>query len=317
MNTSTKNTIQWLGKTLTIISIIFIFRSVFRLELDFFGIRNLPIFMVVFLTGVIIKTITVFLSGRVWGNWISFFARRRCNPVETLCVYTKANIGKYLPGNVMQYVERNLFAERMNVKQAEVAFSSMMEVLSLVCVAFVIGMLTSMDRLSLAIYQIFVRLESSGYIVILFAILLIILLCIVAFILLRKKISTIHSTMSFTAFLRCAVRNAFGQAVVLFFLGAIYAMLYSIMGDGISLTQLRLIIGGYTISWVLGFIVPGAPGGIGIREYVAQLLIEPLIGAELTLTISLIHRLITIIGDFAAYLLGILISYRNNKGSFK
>lgn len=67
------------------------------------------------------------------------------------------------------------------------------------------------------------------------------------------------------------------------------------------------MVSAYIISWVLGFVVPGAPGGIGVREFVLTLLLGKTVGAELILTLSIMHRLTTIIGDFMAYLILLLI----------
>ena len=76
---------------------------------------------------------------------------------------------------------------------------------------------------------------------------------------------------------------------------------------GMSLPFILLIISGYIIAWVLGFIVPGAPGGIGVRELVITLLLGSVVGESMVVTLSVTHRLITIIGDFMAYLVRFLI----------
>lgn len=301
-----KRILKWMGNTLTVISLLFILRAVYRLGFDFSGITNYPLFFLVILFSVCIKVLTVFISGCVWGNWVSFFARRRCNPMDVLSVYTKANIGKYLPGNVMQYVERNLFADRMNVGQAQVAVSSILEALSLVFVAFIIALLSSMDRLSLAVHSVSERLGPSFFPILLLLLAVLFSASFIVMFIFRKRILPVLQSYSLSAFLRCALINALGQGLVLFLLGALFSLLYVFMGGNPEPSLLFLIIGGYVVSWVLGFVMPGAPGGIGVREYVIQLLIAPLIGAEITLTISIIHRLITILGDFAAYLIGAL-----------
>lgn len=71
------------------------------------------------------------------------------------------------------------------------------------------------------------------------------------------------------------------------------------------------LVAGYIIAWVLGFVVPGAPGGIGVREFVLTLLLGNVVGKELILTLSILHRLITIIGDFMAYVVRVFFSKKN------
>jgi uncharacterized membrane protein YbhN (UPF0104 family) len=57
------------------------------------------------------------------------------------------------------------------------------------------------------------------------------------------------------------------------------------------------------IAWFLGFVVPGAPGGIGIRESVLVLLLPPvlLLSKEVVLAGALIYRVITILGEALTY----------------
>ena len=73
------------------------------------------------------------------------------------------------------------------------------------------------------------------------------------------------------------------------------------------------VLSAYIVAWVLGYIVPGASGGIGIREMALYLLLGPLLGEGLVLALAVIHRLITIIGDFLGYLIVVLLNRRNGK----
>lgn len=57
------------------------------------------------------------------------------------------------------------------------------------------------------------------------------------------------------------------------------------------------------IAWVLGFIIPGAPGGIGVRETALTLLLTPVTGRDMIVVLSVLHRLVTVAGDFTSYLL--------------
>ena len=61
-------------------------------------------------------------------------------------------------------------------------------------------------------------------------------------------------------------------------------------------------------------IVTGASGGIGIREMALLLLLGPLLGEGLVLSLAMIHRLITIIGDFLGYLI-VILQKRKDKGA--
>jgi len=68
-----------------------------------------------------------------------------------------------------------------------------------------------------------------------------------------------------------------------------------------SWEQAAQMMAAYVTAWVLGFIVPGAPGGIGVRELVLTLLLSQAAGGEQAAALGILHRVITVIGDFAAY----------------
>jgi uncharacterized membrane protein YbhN (UPF0104 family) len=65
---------------------------------------------------------------------------------------------------------------------------------------------------------------------------------------------------------------------------------------------------GYSLAWLAGFIVPGAPGGIGIREAVFIALFGRELGEGTAAGLAVLLRVITSVGDVMtfgiAYVLG-------------
>ena len=51
------------------------------------------------------------------------------------------------------------------------------------------------------------------------------------------------------------------------------------------------------LAWLTGFLVPGASGGLGVREATMLLLLTPQIGEPTALALALSTRLITTLGD--------------------
>ncbi len=84
---------------------------------------------------------------------------------------------------------------------------------------------------------------------------------------------------------------------------------------GAALMPLAIIAGGmvdfvtavtiFTAAWVLGYITPGAPGGLGVRESVLTLALTPSLGGGAALTVALLLRLVTVASDGLAFLLGV------------
>ena len=57
----------------------------------------------------------------------------------------------------------------------------------------------------------------------------------------------------------------------------------------------------FALAWVLGFIVPGAPGGIGVREVVFTKLFDGTLGEGVAVCLAVVLRVITILGDLLAF----------------
>lgn len=299
-----KKYLKYIGNIVSILSIAFIIKAMWTLGFDFSAVTNWPVFILIVIVCVAIKTASVYVSASAWYGWLSFFSGVKDKYKEGVLVYAKANIGKYLPGNVMHYVERNLFADKLGISQKKLAASSLFEVLSLVGSALLIALLVSFSQLQEALLEIF----GEGYVKIVIGAIAIGLVCFMALcFLLRKRLLVVLKEYTFSDFIKSLVCNMLLYGLSLVMLGVVMVILYCYMGGSFQIKSAELIISGYIIAWVLGFIVPGAPGGIGVRELVVTLLLGSIVGQGMIVTLSITHRLITVIGDFAAYLIMLII----------
>ena len=62
----------------------------------------------------------------------------------------------------------------------------------------------------------------------------------------------------------------------------------------------------FAIAWLAGYLVPGAPGGLGVRETMMVLLLSPVVGAGTAVGLGLTLRVTTTVGDAVAFALGML-----------
>ncbi|MBE9260020.1 lysylphosphatidylglycerol synthase domain-containing protein, partial [Dolichospermum sp. LEGE 00246] len=61
--------------------------------------------------------------------------------------------------------------------------------------------------------------------------------------------------------------------------------------------QIPLLVGAFSCAWVLGLIVPGAPGGLGVFETTAMLLLQYHFPAALVISAIALYRLISILAE--------------------
>ena len=100
------------------------------------------------------------------------------------------------------------------------------------------------------------------------------------------------------------ILSNFGFYIINVFINAVLyiATLVVILNMSLTIADVYVLIGAFILSWVVGFIVPGAPGGIGIREFVITLLLPEGIDAALVLFGIVMYRLVNIIGDAIGFL---------------
>jgi len=93
------------------------------------------------------------------------------------------------------------------------------------------------------------------------------------------------------------------------------AMAFYISSDELSLTIIPIIASGYALAWLIGLLTPGAPAGIGVREFILYSLLERFFNSADLLTIIVVSRMMTVAGDFIFYLIAgfIFKSRRNDK----
>jgi hypothetical protein len=63
----------------------------------------------------------------------------------------------------------------------------------------------------------------------------------------------------------------------------------------------------YALSWMVGFLVPGAPGGLGVREATLVVLLDGLYPEDAVLAIALVSRLSMIAADILIFLAGLVL----------
>ncbi|KGQ20808.1 putative transmembrane protein HieC [Lysobacter dokdonensis DS-58] len=71
-----------------------------------------------------------------------------------------------------------------------------------------------------------------------------------------------------------------------------------------DLPTFALLARAYALSWVLGFLLPGAPGGLGVRESAFVLLASPACPPDVVLAVATLSRIGNIAADLLIFLAG-------------
>lgn len=103
-----------------------------------------------------------------------------------------------------------------------------------------------------------------------------------------------------------ALLACFGAQCALFLLmGAMLHLLASWL-LGLAGADYWLATGVFAVAWVAGFIVPGAPGGLGVREAILIAGLGPVYGEPGAVAVALLLRALSTIGDGIGFLGGLV-----------
>ncbi len=72
-------------------------------------------------------------------------------------------------------------------------------------------------------------------------------------------------------------------------------------------TPIALSVAVFAVAWVAGLATPGAPGGLGVRESVLTLGLAPLVGGGAALSAALLYRGVSVLGDVISLGVGLLL----------
>lgn len=295
--------IKIIGYMITLIAFLFIVKSIISMKLDFTQIKNPFVVVILCVLLSVGYSIIVYISAFAWNMILEYIHKSKISYRDMLLpVYVKANIGKYLPGNVMHFAGRNILAGRLGFKQLDIAFSSVVEIISLIIAACLWSVILAMNSFISIISNAVIKMN-WWLICTIFAVVLIILAILIWRFIIKgtylQKFRHFLTKQFFILFCKLFLIYSVTLLVPGIFLVLIFGF---IMQCTLSISTVMIIISAYTISWVSGYIVPGAPGGIGVRESILLLLLGQQFSGEAALIAILLHRLTSIAGDIVAFL---------------
>ena len=129
MKTNIKKILNLVGNIGVIICLIFLFKSIIKQDIDWLIYLNNPINIMVFGLCIILIVTGVYLTAYTYKRILNGVCDTKTSQYEINKMYVTANIGKYLPGNVMHFVGRNLLSVKYNIPQNKILLSTVLELM--------------------------------------------------------------------------------------------------------------------------------------------------------------------------------------------
>jgi len=212
---------------------------------------------------------------------------------EILGVYGLSSLGKYLPGGIWHFVGR-FGVYKMNGLSAKASTRSMiLETIWLLSSALATGVIgvfvTRFDLIA-----DLVNFPDKKWLAITFTI-VILAIWIVALLIIHKIMQKYTSRQ---------IPKVGYVALIGLLLWTFIGGSFFVMFNEFSLSSAPLFIGGYAVSWAVGYIAVFAPGGLGIREAVLAFVFSSITSVELIAVYAAMNRIIWVTAEVLFGLFG-------------
>jgi hypothetical protein len=261
------------------------------------GALSLRFALVIIALGMI-HAMLLILIAVAWGCFLRTFGVA-ASWHEIIVVFGRANLAKYLPGNVFEFVGRQMMGNDRHWSNFAVLSSTIFEILAIVFAAAIVTLML----LAIAPLR---NIPAAGPIFLVAALVVSTFVAAALFFISARKFlpfrdligrttALLHSpALPIALLLYLVFFCAFGEMTV--------ATLYGITGRWVwSLSHPFTVA--YTAAWFVGYVTPGAPGGVGVREAALVVLLGPSLGEATALSVAAGLRLLTMLGDLLLFVM--------------
>ncbi|WP_066378295.1 MULTISPECIES: lysylphosphatidylglycerol synthase domain-containing protein [unclassified Anabaena] len=244
----------------------------------------------------------VTLLAHTWAGWIWTWILQELNqPVPSsqfIQVYLKTNVAKYLPGNVWHHYGRIVAAKNANIATGVATLSVLLEPLLMAAAALIIVVLFGSQFAATNITLTLPGIQLLCLAIILCGVhprFLNPVIRVLSKLKAKKSTTQPSATVSIA---RYPLRPLLGELIFLILRGMGFILtVFALMP--LNFSQIPLLLGAFSFAWLLGFVVPGAPGGLGVFEVTAIAILQHRFPSAVVISAIALYRLISIIAEVA------------------
>jgi uncharacterized membrane protein YbhN (UPF0104 family) len=280
LSTNSKKWLGWIGSGLALAGLLFlVFRlQEYRGQLDW-SVLSAWQWLALVLLSLIYGVLNVFLVFS-WRDLLHL-AGHASSQSWAVAVYGKSQVAKYMPGNIFHLAGRQALGLAAGAPSTALAKSIFWELILLAAAGACVALLS---------LPLFLRSLTSSISVWLAAIVF------------------SAGIVSSVIWVDRRLASAFAWQTCFFVAaGFIFAAILALLGlaEHAGTTGWLQVTGAYALAWLAGFVMPGAPAGLGIREAVLLLLLGPTVSEGGLLVAVVLSRAVTAVGDLFFFALSL------------
>jgi hypothetical protein len=231
--------------------------------------------------------LALLLLALVWWRLNAALATSKPPARPIMATYALAQYGKYLPGNVAHYALRHAWSRRYGLSHASLGLASILEAVLLLIAALGLTLLADARALR-GLSMLDPRLAITLLVAMIVTLGIALHFARSRPFLERWHVPRLPSTATLAFCLACCVA---------FFVVAAGLLDGLAQALGFNVDSFALLLAASAASWAAGFVVVGAPGGLGVREAAFVALAGGALGESHALLLIGLFRIVTFLGD--------------------
>ncbi|SHE68824.1 hypothetical protein SAMN02745133_00946 [Desulforamulus putei DSM 12395] len=293
-----KYVLKIFGYVIVMLSVIYLVKTITKYMKGNFLAWTPKELCIVFFGSLLYSASLLFLIA-AWSHLIKNFGIRDGAFLKCYWIYARSQIAKYLPGNIFHYAGRHVLGRMQKWDSGAMTMALFLETSGLI-ISSVFLIVTGVTQFDFSTY-----LYNSNFLIIPLGI----LLGVIAVFVFGKKSKT------FSHFLDFYSQRSHGEWIVILTLPfvlylsffvfnglLIYLIYWAKYTDYNYHVNIINFISILSLSWLIGFITPGSPGGLGVRETVMVAALGKVIPESAALELAIIFRLVSIAGDVMLFM---------------
>lgn len=310
MQEGIKGIYRWVGMCVGIFAFIYFLNAVLKQIPSFPKIYWSSIALLNFSGAIILSVMVILIGGYAWFLLLRATGESS-STIDALVIFSLAHFARYIPGNVAHHAGRIALSKMRGFELPRVLLTMAIEIgwlivaasiLALIWLLFLSNNLFGFESLLPSIFQLFIAISIA-----------------IAFPLFTGWM-LIHWKSG-------PLKKLFGQATVntppiyiLFSCLILYLSSFILMGIASDILaqglfhvtdhHIVLLTGTFAIAWVAGFLTPGAPAGLGVREIILFKALEHFYSAGIAAGITISLRMITLIADCLIFSMAMVVKQK-------
>lgn len=212
---------------------------------------------------------------------------------KAFAIYNKTQLAKYIPGSIWQFVGRAGIMKKLGINNRTIRDTLFTEIIWILTSSFFIGSLI----LLIYYYSIIIVFLSRHFLLISLAFLILLLVCILLIYLLRNTIKSIILKIK-------KLVPSFLSLLILLIIWILLASSFWVLINTFSTNNISWLycLGVYCLAYAIGFIIPFAPAGLGVRESILVLGFSSFLELPTLVLLVSINRIIYFITEIIVFL---------------